>query len=564
MPETHNLNNQSSPLIDYNMYTSDSVLTDLMQRYGAAWAAERLSAFGQFAGSARAIELAIQANNNEPLLHTHSRFGERIDKVEFHPAYHELMQTSIAHGIHSLPWSSDSDGRHVMRAALLYMAFQNEAGHCCPISMTYAAVPTLRKQPELAAFWEPLIRSTQYDSGFKPADQKTGITIGMDMTEKQGGSDIRANSTQARPIGQSGGGKTYLLTGHKWFCSAPMSDAFLILAQTGKGVSCFLVPRWMPDGRKNSLRIQRLKDKLGNRSNASSELEFTDAFGWLVGEEGRGVPTLIEMVNHTRLDCMIGASALMRQAVLQAMHHARQRSAFGKLLVDQPLMANVLADLALESEAATRMTMRVARAYDQADKSAHEAAFRRIASAISKYWICKRAPMQVAEALECLGGNGYVEEGPMPRLFRESPLLGIWEGSGNVICLDVLRAVSKEPESLDAFIIEVERGRGYSKQLDRFINGLKRDIAALKKSATSKNAAVAIAREQGARLLVEKLALALQASLMVEQAPGEVADAFIASRIMHRGGFAFGTLPASLEAKNLVERAYLNATRLAI
>lgn len=561
MTETHSLTNQSSPLIDYNMYSSDSVLTDLMNRYGASWATDQLSAFGQFAGSARAIELAVQANTNEPVLHTHSRFGERIDAVEFHPAYHELMKTSIAHGIHSLPWSSDNDGRHVMRAALLYMSFQNEAGHCCPISMTYAAVPTLRKQPELAAIWEPMIRSTQYDSSFKPASQKTGITIGMGMTEKQGGSDIRANSTQARPVAQSGGGNAYLLTGHKWFCSAPMSDAFLILAQTAKGVSCFLVPRWKPDGSKNTLRIQRLKDKLGNRSNASSELEFTDAFGWLVGEEGRGVPTLIEMVNHTRLDCMIGAAALMRQAVLQAMHHARQRSAFGKKLVDQPLMANVLADLALESEAATRMTMRVARAYDQADKSAHEAAFRRIASAISKYWICKRAPMQVAEALECFGGNGYVEEGPMPRLFRESPLLGIWEGSGNVICLDVLRAVSKEPESLDAFISEVERGRGHSKQFDGFINSLKRDIAALKKSATSKNAAVASAREQGARLLVEKLALALQASLMVEQAPTEVADAFIASRIMNRGGFAFGTLPKSLKAKNLVERAYLTQVK---
>jgi len=379
----------------------------------------------------------------------------------------------------------------------------------------------------------------------------------MGMTEKQGGSDIRANTTQARALADSGGGKPYLLTGHKWFCSAPMSDAFLILAQTAKGISCFLVPRWKPDGTMNTLRIQRLKDKLGNRSNASSEIEFVDAFGWLVSEEGRGGPTLIEMVSYTRLDCMIGAAALMRQAVLQAIHHARQRSAFGKRLVDQPLMVNVLADLALEAEAACRMAMRVARSYDQAGKSAAEAAFKRIASAVSKYWICKRAPMQVAEALECFGGNGYVEEGPMPRLFRESPLLGIWEGSGNVICLDVLRAVSKEPESLDIFISEVEKSRGYSKQYDNFVAALKREIKALKKNAASKDAVVAAGREQDARRLVERMALALQAALMIEQSPGTAADAFIASRIARSGGFAFGTLPKTLNLRSLVDRAYL-------
>jgi putative acyl-CoA dehydrogenase len=471
------------------------------------------------------------------------------------------MRTSIGHGMHSLPWTNPQDGAHVARAAMLYMAFQNEAGHCCPVSMTYSAIPTLRKQPDLAAIWEPRICSTDYDERHLPAHLKRGITIGMGMTEKQGGSDIRANTTEARPQVESevGGGQAYLLTGHKWFCSAPMSDAFLILAKTAKGVSCFFVPRFKPDGSKNTLRIQRLKDKLGNHSNASSELEFVDALGWLVGEEGRGVPTLIEMVNHTRLDCMLGASALMRQATVQALHHARERSAFGKKLVDQPLMANVLADLSLESEAAIRMTMRVARAYDQHQNSASEAAFKRIASAISKYWICKRAPMHVAEALECLGGNGYVEAGPMPRLFRESPLLGIWEGSGNVICLDVLRAVSKEPETLDVFIAEVEKGRGYSRRFDSYISSIKRDLAALKKSAASKNAAVAVGRELGARRLVERLALALQGALMIEQNPGAAADAFIASRIAGGGGFAFGTLPKNIKVNELVARAYLRS-----
>jgi putative acyl-CoA dehydrogenase len=561
MSETHKVFNQATPLLDYDMYFDDVVLVDLINRYGASWAEDKLSAFGRFNGSAEGFNLAVQANSFPPVLETHDRFGQRIDRVDFHPAYHQLMRTSIGHGMHSLPWTNPQDGAHVARAAMLYMAFQNEAGHCCPVSMTYSAIPTLRKQPDLAAIWEPRICSTDYDERHLPAHLKRGITIGMGMTEKQGGSDIRANTTEARPQveGEVGGGKAYLLTGHKWFCSAPMSDAFLILAKTAKGVSCFFVPRFKPDGSKNTLRIQRLKDKLGNHSNASSELEFVDALGWLVGEEGRGVPTLIEMVNHTRLDCMLGASALMRQATVQALHHARERSAFGKKLVDQPLMANVLADLSLESEAAIRMTMRVARAYDQHQNSASEAAFKRIASAISKYWICKRAPMHVAEALECLGGNGYVEAGPMPRLFRESPLLGIWEGSGNVICLDVLRAVSKEPETLDAFIAEVEKGRGYSRRFDSYISSIKRDLAALKKSAASKNAAVAVGRELGARRLVERLALALQGALMIEQNPGAAADAFIASRIAGGGGFAFGTLPKNIKVNELVARAYLRS-----
>lgn len=564
MTETHKVFNQATPLVDYNMYSDDAVLVDLIKRYGASWADETLTSFGRFTGSTEGNQLACQANEFPPKLETHDRFGHRIDRVDFHPAYHQLMRTAVSHGVHSLPWTNPREGAHVARAAMLYMSFQNEAGHCCPISMTYSAVPTLRKQPDLAKVWEPRILSGDYDERHLPAHEKRGITIGMAMTEKQGGSDIRANTTEARPAppdqggtGEAGGGKPYLLTGHKWFCSAPMSDAFLVLAKTGKGVSCFFVPRYKPDGSKNTLRIQRLKGKMGNHANASSELEFVDAYGWLVGEEGRGVPTLIEMVNHTRLDCMLGAAALMRQATVQALHHARGRSAFGKLLVEQPLMANVLADLALESEAAVRMSLRVARAYDQHQNSPSEAAFKRIASAISKYWICKRAPVHVAEALECLGGNGYVEAGPMPRLFRESPLLGIWEGSGNVICLDVLRAVGKEPETLDAFMAEVEKGRGYNRRFDAYVNAIARDIKALKKSAASKDARVAAGRELGARLLVERLALALQGALMIEQNPGQAADAFIASRINRTGGFAFGTLPKSIKVNELVTKAYL-------
>jgi putative acyl-CoA dehydrogenase len=436
------------------------------------------------------------------------------------------------------------------------MAFQSEAGHCCPISMTYSAIPSLRRQPDLAAKWEALVCSTSYDKRFQPASTKTGLTIGMGMTEKQGGSDVRANTTRAVALAERGPGKEYLLTGHKWFCSAPMSDAFLMLAQTEKGISCFFVPRWKADGSKNSILIQRLKDKLGNRSNASSEIELVDALGWLIGEEGRGVPVIIEMVNHTRLDCIIGAAALMRQSTLQALHHAHQRSTFGKKLFEHPLMANVLADLSLESEAAARLMMRVAHSYDQQGSVSGEAQFKRIASAIAKYWICKRAPMHVAEALECWGGNGYVEEGPMPRLFRESPLLGIWEGSGNVICLDVLRAVSKEPETLDAVVAELDKVRGRSKQLDAYSNSIKRDIAALKKSAASKKASVAAGREQTARRLVERLALGLQAALMVEQAPDFVANAFIASRLAGQSGFAFGTLPKSVNVNAIVARAY--------
>lgn len=552
---THTVFNQAKALPDYDMFGSDLVLTELIERYGADWAIERLSAFGSFTGSIEASALAVLANQNEPVLKTHSRFGERIDAVEFHPAYHALMSRSIEAGVHSLPWLEPRPGAHVARAALLYMAFQNEAGHCCPISMTFAAIPALRKQPELAKIWESRITSAKYDSRFIQASNKTGVTIGMGMTEKQGGSDVRANTTRAIPVSVSGPGQEYSLTGHKWFCSAPMSDAFLILAQTDRGPSCFLVPRFKTDGTKNAIYIQRLKEKLGNKSNASSEIELDDALGYMVGDEGRGVSTIIEMVNHTRLDCTISSSALMRQAVLQAMHHCQNRSAFGKKLSEQPLMLNVLADLALESEAALRLTMRVAKAYDQAEQSPAEAQFKRIVSAIAKYWVCKRTPPMVAEALECFGGNGYVEESPMPRLFRESPLLGIWEGSGNVICLDVLRAVAANPNSLDVVVDELESARGRNRRYDAYINSVKRDIDALKKNVgKSKNAANK--REQGARRFVERLALALQACLMLRDAPPQVANAFVVSRLARAGGLAFGTLPTSAKVDYILARYY--------
>lgn len=549
---THTVFNQSKPLVDYNMLSSDPLLNELVARYGAEWANDRLNAFGAFAGSSQAIEWAVQANENDPVLKTHDRFGNRIDRVDFHPAYHHIMGASIEHGIHSLPWLESRDGAHVARAALLFMAFQYEAGHCCPISMTYSVVPALRRQADLKAVFEPLITSNRYDNRFIPYFQKNGITVGMGMTEKQGGSDVRANTTRATPVGERGGGKAYLLTGHKWFCSAPMSDAFLVLAQTEKGPSCFLVPRFKPDGALNAIFIQRLKDKLGNRSNASGEIELADAFGWLVGDEGRGVPTIIEMVNHTRLDCTISSAALMRQATVQAVHHATYRKAFGKRLIEQPLMLNVLSDLSIEAEAALRLTMRVASSYDRAGTVSGEALFRRLGSAIAKYWVCKRVPAHVAEALECLGGNGYVEESPMPRLFRESPLLGIWEGSGNVICLDVLRAIAKEPETLDAVVSEIDEAKGAYRALDRHSKAIRRDLLSLKKAAVSASYAGRI--ESAARSMVERLAVGLQASLMVRQAPEHVAYPFVATRVAGRGGFAYGTLPPSARTKRIVER----------
>ncbi len=435
--ETHDVQNQAPPLVGYNLFTTDCALNEAIEREGANWVASEARRLGETLGSEQVIAWGFEADRNPPQLHTHNAQGERIDEVRFHPAWHELMRLSVSFRLHNLPWHTPRPGAHVARAARFYLATQNEAGHGCPISMTYAAVPALRQQLEIARQWEPRIAGNVYDSRFVPSGQKSSVLVGMAMTEKQGGSDVRANTSRASPAGGGGPGAEYRLTGHKWFCSAPMSDVFLVLAQAPGGLSCFLLPRWTPDEKRNRFFLQRLKNKLGNRSNASSEVEFDDAYAVLLGDEGCGVRTILEMVNHTRLDCALGSAALMRRAVVQAMQHARHRAAFGRLLIDQPLMQNVLADLALESECATALAMRLAQAYDTSEES--EVAFRRIATAVAKYWICKRTAAHVGEALECLGGNGYVEDSIMPRLYRESPLNSIWEGSGNVICLDVLR-----------------------------------------------------------------------------------------------------------------------------
>src|SRR3954453_21554768 len=449
---THEVANQPPPLVDYNVFSADRVLVEAVKREGADWDEGRISSVGALAGSERLQTLGAQANENPPKLRTHDRYGNRVDTVEFHPSWHELMGVGVGFELHSSPWKDPRPGAHVARGAAFMCMSQAEAGIGCPISMTYSVIPALRTQPELAAEWEPRFLSSTYDPANAPAPQKSGALAGMGMTEKQGGTDVRANTTLARAVNGGGPGAEYELTGHKWFMSAPMCDAFLVLAQAEEGISCFLFPRWTPDGERNRFRLQRLKDKLGNRSNASSEIEFDNASAWLVGEEGAGVRTIIEMVNHTRLDCVLGGATGMRAGVAQAIHHARHRSVFGRELIEQPLMRNVLADLCVESEAATISAMRLARAYDEAIAGDEEAAnLKRIANAVLKYWICKRAPMHAGESLECLGGNGYVEESGMPRLFRESPLNSIWEGSGNVQCLDVLRAMIKSPAALEAF-----------------------------------------------------------------------------------------------------------------
>ncbi len=539
---THEVLNQPPPLQDYNLFGADRALAEGLRREGGGWAEDRALRLGKIAGG-EPIAWGIQANTHAPVLRTHDRYGHRIDEVDFHPAWHELMRLAVAHELHALPWREPVAGAHVARAALFFLLAQVEAGHGCPISMTYSAVPALRMQPEVAGEWVPRLLSTQYDPRMIPAAEKVGALCGMAMTEKQGGSDVRANTTRARPLGQPGPGAEYEITGHKWFCSAPMCDAFLVLAQAGRGLSCFLLPRWRPDGTRNRFHLQRLKDKLGNRSNASSEVEFDGAWARLVGEEGRGVPTIIEMVNHTRLDCVIGSAAAMRQAVAQATHHAGHRAAFGRLLVEQPLMQNVLADLCIESEAATAVMMRLARAYDESPHDEGQRFFGRLATAAAKYWVCKRAPAMVVEALECLGGNGYVEESAMPRLYREVPLNSIWEGSGNVMCLDVLRAMARGPEPIAAFFDELALARGGDGRLDAFVATLRAELADVE------------AMESRARRVVERMALALQASLLVRHGDGAVADAFCASRLSDDRGLAFGTLPAGIDVGRIIERA---------
>lgn len=544
LADTHEVTNVSCELQDYNLYSRDRALQEAVQREGGGREAEELRAFGAMAGRADYLELGQLANKFPPEFDTHDRFGNRVDLVKYHPAYHRLMQTAIEHGIHSSPWTDPGPGAHVARAARFYMQSQVEAGHGCPITMTFAAVPSLRTTPELAALWEAKITSRVYDPRNVPAEHKGGLTVGMGMTEKQGGSDVRANTTRAYPIGAGGSGQPYELVGHKFFLSAPMCDLFLVLAQAPGGLSCFLVPRWRPDGSKNPLQVLRLKKKMGNVSNASSEIELRGALGWLVGEEGRGVRTIIEMVSMTRFDCMIGSSAGMRMALSQVMHHCRHRAAFGKTLIDQPLMQNVLADLALESEAATTLTLRMARAMDQRGESEHEELLARLATAVGKYWICKRTPNHAYEAMECIGGSGVMEDSMLPRLYREAPINAIWEGSGNVQCLDVLRAMQKTPAVVEAFVAEVKKARGGNAALDAHVASLLKEFAD------------AGDFEVRARAVVDRMATALQAALLVQHAPAAVSDAFCASRLQQVGAHNYGTLPRDTAFAAILERAW--------
>jgi putative acyl-CoA dehydrogenase len=510
--------NQPPPLEGYNLFADDRPLVEAVRREGAAEAEGRLAELGAELGG-EPLEWGRLANEHPPRLRTHDRFGERLDEVEFHPAWHALLELGVEHGIHARPWRTPAPGAHVERAAGFILLSEAEAGVCCPLSMTHAAVPALRAAaPALAGEWEPLLTSYRYEPGLSPAAGKAGALAGMALTERQGGSDVRTNETTALPLGDG----EAELHGEKWFCSAPMCDVFLVLAQAPGGLSCYLVPRVLPDGTRNDLHLVRLKDKLGNRSNASAEIELAGAWGRLVGDEGRGVPAIAEMINRTRLDCTLGSAALMRRAVAEATHHAAHRTAFGARLADQPLMRNVLADLCLESEAAMALALRVARAYDEQD-----APFRRIATAVAKYWTCKVAPGVVAEALECIGGNGYVEESVLPRLYREAPLNSIWEGAGNVAALDVLRIVRRRPEALEALLDELE---------------------------PELRPAVDSTEDVDARRLAETLAVALQASLLVRSGPAEVAEAFVVTRVRGERGRAYGTLPAGAALEAIVER----------
>jgi putative acyl-CoA dehydrogenase len=531
---THDVSNQPPPLSDYDVFGSDVALAEGVQRHGAGWATDQLSALGLHAGSAQAQEWGRLANVHPPRLVTHDRYGNQIDEVEFHPSWHSLMTVAVGAGLHAAPWIEPKAGAHVARAAGFSVWSHTEGGHGCPISMTHAAVPALRVDDALAAEWVPRLTSLVYDPGLRAPATKLGCIAGMGMTEKQGGSDVRTNTTVAARAADG----TYRLTGHKWFTSAPMCDMFLVLAQAPDGLTCFVVPRVLPDGERNTFRIQRLKDKLGNRSNASSEPEFDATVAWRLGDEGRGIATIIEMVAMTRLDCVIGSVTIMRSSVAQATHHARHRRAFGRYLIDQPLMLAVLADLAVESEAATALMLRLAAAIDD-----DETAFKRLALAVGKYWVCKRGPAVAVEALECLGGNGYVEDFPMARIYREAPLNSIWEGSGNVNALDVLRALGRGSGAWEAFRDEISLAAGADARLDRAITALD--------DAVSDPTDI----EVRARRLVEQLATTLQASLLVRFAPAAVADAFCASRLGGDWGHTFGTLPPGIDARAIVERA---------
>ncbi|MBB5519893.1 acyl-CoA dehydrogenase family protein [Amphiplicatus metriothermophilus] len=535
---THEVTNQPPPFEDVNIFELDAALREAVEKAGGGAHAPHLSAFGGRVGSAEVIEWGVQANRNPPQLKSFDRYGHRLDEVEFHPAYHELMDLGISAGVAAGAWRASEAG-HVLHAALLYMMGQADGGVCCPMSMTYAVVPALRREPAVAAEWEPRVTAGRYDPRFIPAREKRGATMGMAMTEKQGGSDVRANTTRAEKTGAD----EYLLTGHKWFCSAPMCDAFLTLAQTEAGLACFLVPRWKPDGTRNAFHIMRLKDKLGDRSNASSEIEYHGAWARRVGEEGRGVRTIIEMVNHTRLDCVVGSAGGMRAALAQALWHAAHRTAFQKKLIDQPAMRGVLADLALETEAATALAVRLARAFDHAGADESEAAFARLATPVAKYWICKRHPGVAYEAMECLGGAGYVEESPMPRLYRAAPLNAIWEGSGNVIALDILRALGREPASREALMAELSRAKGANRLYDAHLARL---------GAWFEPGALG---EAAARGFAETLALALQAAALHQYAPDFVFDGFCAGRLdPDSRALLYGAAPG-VDADRMIARA---------
>jgi putative acyl-CoA dehydrogenase len=543
---THEVMNQPGALENYNAFSEDKPLVQAIKIFGADWSTDHLVRTGALVGSEKVQALARQANRHLPELRTHDRFGHRVDIVEFHPAYHELMSLIFGCGAHSFAWTNPRPGSHVARAALSYLWNQGENGICCPMGMTFASIAALRHDPELLADWAPVINRPAYDARTAYPKTKAGVTVGMAMTEKQGGSDLRATMTTARPAtAQQGSGAPYLLTGHKWFFSVPMSDLFLTLARTGKGLSCFLATGWLPDGSRNRLKLQRLKDKCGNKSNASSEVEFYGLHAVMLGEEGRGIRTIVEMAHLTRLDFAIGSSGLMRQALSQAAHHTSNRRAFQRGLIDLPIMRNVVADLAVESEAMMWMSMRLAQALDRSETDRAEAVLSRIATPVTKYWACKRAPQFVAEALECHGGNGFIADHLMERLYREAPLNGIWEGTGNVICLDVLRAMQREPDSIGVFLDDVRKAKGADARLDAFADQLERRLMKLSDL------------EPIARRVIEMMAFALQASLLVRYSTPAVADAFCTTRLDGDWGRAFGTLPQGLDTQSIVERARL-------
>jgi putative acyl-CoA dehydrogenase len=541
---THEVVNQVPELHDYNIFTTDIALTEGVSREQASWHQENLSRFGAELGSKDVLRLGELANRYLPELNTHDRFGNRVDAVEFHPSWHELLRLLRKEGLHALPWMQPRAGAHVARAAGYFMQSQVEAGSLCPTTMTFACIPVLANEPGLFSELQEKLFSYEHDPRDLPIKQKLSILVGMGMTEKQGGSDVRTNSTVARPLGGEGRGAAYALTGHKWFFSAPMCDAHLVLARTDSGLSCFFVPRWRPDGTKNAVLVQRLKDKLGNRSNSSSEVEFQDAHGIMIGEEGRGIPTIIEMANHTRLDCVVGSAGLTRHAFVQAAHHARHRTAFGRKLAEQPLMRNVLSDLALESEAATLLMLRLARAFETPDDPL-EHAWRRILTPAAKFWVCKRALEFTGECMEIWGGNGYVENAPMARMYREAPVNSIWEGSGNVMCLDVLRGMERDPERVSLLLNDLAEVAAGHPGLKALVTALRNDL-----NATAEQ------REMQARRLVQRLTIAAQGSLMLQHAPQAVADAFIASRTDPEGGRVYGTLAAPVLQQGILERAW--------